>query len=74
MIITDGRHLVSTISEDELHTFAECLGFKKSWYQKDNKHPHYDLTTKATRQRAINAGAKLTSSKALVELAWWNEK
>ncbi|UCC21312.1 MAG: DUF4031 domain-containing protein, partial [Promethearchaeota archaeon] len=55
MIITDGVHLTSTFSLEELHNFAiKKLGLKKIWYQNKSKHTHYDLTTKRIKNKAIN--------------------
>lgn len=69
MIITDGVHLVSTESEDELHEFAEKLGLKREWYQKHNRHPHYDLTTKRAAARALALGAKKVGTLYLIQHA-----
>lgn len=46
MIYTDGIHIISDTSINELHNFAKLMKFKKSWFQNNKKHPHYDLTTK----------------------------
>lgn len=70
MIITDGVHLVSTESVDELHAFATSMGLWRSWYQ-NGRHPHYDLTTPAAKLRAIDAGAVHVTRRDLVKLAWW---
>jgi len=43
MIITDGVHVVSTESEEELHKFARKVGLKRQWYQNHPRHPHYDI-------------------------------
>ena len=76
MIITDGLHLVSTVSEDELHEFAKKIGLRREWYQCHAQHPkrkrpHYDLTTESAVNRAIRVGAKLVSGKYLIENARW---
>jgi hypothetical protein len=73
VIITDGHHLVSTVSDDELHGFAVLkLHLKKCYYQdKRTTHPHYDLTTARAVCRAIKLGAALVSSKDLCKKAWW---
>ena len=73
MIILDKKgHLVSTVSEGELHNFAKSIRLKTEWYQ-DGEHPHYDLTTPNAIQRAIRAGAKMVTSKEIIEFAWWNK-
>ena len=72
MILIDSfGHMVSSDSEDELHTFAHRIGLKRQWYQ-DNHHPHYDLTTIRMRHKAMNMGAGDVSIRELINLAWWN--
>lgn len=74
MILVDKLgHMVSTESEDELHTFAQRLELKRSWYQNTNK-PHYDLTTRRKINLALKNGAKLVRSKDIVRQAWWKEQ
>jgi len=70
MILSDRKHLISTVSVGELHTFAECLGFKREWFQDHPKHPHYDLTTSRAADRARKFGAREVSSKELTRRAW----
>jgi len=45
MIITDGIHVTSTESLEELHVWAERNGInRKHWFHGVHKgHPHYDL-------------------------------
>lgn len=50
-------HLISSISNDELHKFAFKLGLKSGWF---------DLTTQRMRSKAMNMGAILVSSKDIV--------
>ena len=46
-VYTDGIHMVSDFSIDELHTFAENIGLKRHWFEGSKKrHPHYDLVNK----------------------------
>lgn len=60
-----GCHLVAdTIAE--LHSFAACLGLKRSWYQYKTM-PHYDLTCNK-RKLAVQLGAKEVDRKQFVEL------
>ena len=65
MIYTDGVHLSTDGDIEELHSFAKSIGLKRCWFQ-PKSHPHYDLTTERKKNTAINAGAKLISSKELV--------
>lgn len=41
---------------DELHAFAECLGFRRAWFQ-SGSIPHYDVGTTGKRELAIKLGA-----------------
>lgn len=66
MILTDGVHLVSNVSEEELHAFASSMGLKKEWFQ-FGRHPHYDLTTKRASNRAIVYGAKYVTTRELLK-------
>ncbi len=45
MIITDGIHVVSTVSLKELHEWAKRNGISRNiWFHGTRKgHPHYDL-------------------------------
>ena len=63
MIITDGIHLGSDLSLDELHEFAQRIGLKRTWFQNHLKHPHYDLTTQRMALKAISHGAKQVSTR-----------
>ena len=67
MILTDGTHLISDKSMEELHTFAYNLGLKRSWFQNHHFHPHYDLTTHRMANKAILHGAILVSSVEIVK-------
>ena len=65
MILTDGIHLISDESLNELHEFAQSMGLKRCWYRR-GRHPHYDLTTSLKVQAAIAKGAKEVTPKDLV--------
>lgn len=64
-ILTDGVHLMTDGDIDELHRFAQAMGLKRAWFQDKPLHPHYDLTTKHARKRAISAGAELVTAREL---------
>jgi len=66
-VFTDGVHLISDTSLDELHAFAKFMGLKRVWFQSNSRHPHYDLTTWRARCRAIIKGAVPTNSRVIVE-------
>lgn len=67
MIYTDGVHMISDQSINELHEFAAGLGINKCWFEnKRNKgHPHYDITP-AQAEAAVAAGAVQVSSRKIV--------
>ena len=67
-IYTDGIHLISDKSINELHRFARKIGLKPKWFQNHPKHPHYDLTTNRAKDRAINKGAIEITSRELVKI------
>jgi len=52
---TQACHLIAD-SVSELHEFADRLGLKRSWFQKESSHPHYDLT-RNMRNKAVKLGA-----------------
>lgn len=68
MIITDGIHLISTNSQEELHRFAEGIGLKREWFQDHPKHPHYDILSRKIKAKALRSGAKLVDKRVLVRL------
>jgi len=43
-------------TEAELHTLADKIGMRRSWYQANSFVPHYDLTARR-RRAAVEAGA-----------------
>lgn len=79
MILIDfAGHMVSTESEEELHTFADKLGMDRKWYQDRDKslgfnHPHYDVFTPRLVGKAIELGAEEVTPRELVERAWWRK-
>lgn len=64
-ILTDGVHLVSDESLDELHAFASLIGLWRTWFQ-DGRLPHYDMTARWRMTRALAKGAHLVSPRELV--------
>ena len=68
MIYTDGVHLISEASIDELHAFAANIGLKRAWFQE--RPPgrfHYDLTTPRALQPTVHAGALQVELSEIVE-------
>lgn len=61
--VATARGLPSTVwahltadTRDELHSFARRLGLRRSWFQDDPLHWHYDVTA-GKRWQAIRLGA-----------------
>lgn len=54
-------HMASTVSDDELHAFAEQLGMTRRGFDRD----HYDLTP-PRRARAIELGAIEVSAEEMM--------
>ena len=52
---------------DELHTMADHLELKRSWFQPQSR-PHYDIC-QAKKQIAIRLGAIEVSTKELVNIS-----
>lgn len=65
MILTDGTHLASTETVEELHAFAARIGLRRAWFQ-DHRIPHYDLTTSSMVQKAVAAGAASVTRRHLL--------
>lgn len=65
MILTDGVHLVSDASIEELHAFARKLGLLRIWFQDKPGKPHYDIMRESTRSKALALGAVMVTSKEL---------
>jgi len=66
MILTDGTHLVSDESRQELHRFARYIGLQRNWFQNRN-FPHYILKSLRMRNRALRARAKFVTSVELIQ-------
>jgi len=73
MVYTDGIHLIAD-DLGELHQFAHEIGLKRVWFQEKHRHPHYDLTTKRMRNRALKFGAELVSSRELILISRRNRQ
>lgn len=71
MIYTDGIHLVSDESVEELHEFAAKIGCQKWWFdhsiKKNPKHPHYNIWG-VILKRALAAGAIKCTAREFVPI------
>ena len=69
MIYSDGIHVVSDVSLDDLHASMEKIGIKRCWFHSSAKHKHYDVPK---RKRATffqdNPDVKQVSSREIVEI------
>ena len=43
MIYSDGIHLISNESLEELHSFCEEIEIKPCWFHTGSSFPHYDI-------------------------------
>jgi hypothetical protein len=66
MIYTDGIHIVSDTSEEELHEFARKQSISRCWFHSTSSYPHYDLPKKRRNQPL--RGAELVTSRRIVEI------
>lgn len=67
MIYTDGIHLISDTSEEELHTFAEKAGIKRCWFHM-SKFRHYDIPKRRREGFAETHGITTVSSRQIVTI------
>jgi len=58
-------HMIADTLE-ELHAMAAAIGMKRTWFQANASHPHYDLTP-ARRADAVRRGAIELDRRAFVE-------
>lgn len=69
MIYTDGIHMISSESLEELHHFArQTLGLPARWFHPSPRHPHYDLLTDDARERALDLGVQQVRSREIVRI------
>jgi hypothetical protein len=62
-IYTDGQHVVSNTSLEELHTWARGNGIKRCHFHR-SRWPHYDLPQ---WRKDAHLGMKRTTTRALIE-------
>lgn len=46
MIYSDGIHLISSVSLEDLHEYCKSIGIKRCWYHAGSKFKHYDIPKK----------------------------
>ncbi|MCL6487370.1 MAG: DUF4031 domain-containing protein [Alicyclobacillus mali] len=68
MIYTDGIHMVSTDSLDDLHAFAARIGLPPRWFHPAPRHPHYDLLTDDALAKALAAGARRVRPRDIIHV------
>ena len=67
-LLTDGVHLVSDFSLDELRTFANQVGISRRYFRGSRKgHPHYDVVGSLNYRRVRAGRAALVSTRELVQ-------
>ena len=69
MIYSDGIHVVSDISLQDLHEQMKLIGIKRCWYHSSSRHKHYDVP-KRKRETFFqdNPGIQQVSIQRIVEL------
>lgn len=48
-------HMIAD-SLEELHTMAQAIGMKRSWFQDKSSCPHYDIGSQRIRDLALSKG------------------
>ncbi len=43
MIYSDGIHLASGVSIEDLHKYCASIGIKRCWFHFGSLYPHYDI-------------------------------
>lgn len=69
MIYSDGIHVVSDISLEDLHEQMMKIGIKRCWYHSSSRYKHYDIP-KRKRETFFqdNPEVQQVSSQKIVEL------
>lgn len=58
-------HMMSDLSREELHSFAQNINLPHYWFENKPRHYHYDVPRKYFKI-AIDNGAIIVSSKELI--------
>jgi len=43
VIYSDGVHLISDVSVDDLHVYCKRIGIKRCWFHSGSRFSHYDI-------------------------------
>lgn len=73
MIYTDGIHILSDTSLDELREFAVKIGLRKCWLHRKTRFIHYDKPKGMSLAKLIDNGAVFKTSRQLVYLYYQGE-
>lgn len=68
MLYTDGIHLISDVSLEELHQFAQSIGIKRHWYHSSSRWKHYDIPKRMRDGFAEKYNVKLVTDREIVEI------
>lgn len=68
MIYSDGIHIISDVSRQELDDFCQKIGIKKCWFHPSKRFPHYDIPMKMKDSFFQRSKLPLTSSRDLVRI------
>jgi hypothetical protein len=66
MIYTDGIHIISDISLEELHTYCARVGIKRCWFHSGSRYPHYDIPKKM--RQTVLPDAKVVTSREITKI------
>lgn len=67
MILTDGKHVVSTKDRKELHDWAQVVRLSRSFYHGEHNTPHYTLPPKF-RGRHLQGYETVPTTRDLVRM------
>lgn len=68
MVYTDGVHLISDTSLEELHEFAASIGIKRCWYHASSKWKHYDIPKRMREDFHTKFNVPLVSAREIITI------
>jgi hypothetical protein len=66
MIFTDGVHLISDTSLEELHAYAVSVGIKRCWFHASSKYFHYDIPKRRRETFATTYQIQIITAQEIV--------
>ena len=69
MLYSDGIHIISDVSLDDLHNEMKKRNLKRCWFHNTKRFPHYDIPKKRRESfLKINKDIKIVSSREIVKI------